>query len=272
MSGFEIIPATGTILDRIAADRKKRVDEAKASVTEAELRVQCEKREVARDVIARLLAWPGDQRAIIAEVKRRSPSKGDLAPGLDAGKLAASYERAGALGISCLVEPDHFGGSLDDLRAVRAAAKIPILYKDFVVDPYQLWEARANGADMVLLIVALLGENTGNYLKAAHEIGLTCLVEVHDGPELEIALATGARLIGVNNRNLKTMVVELANSEKMLPRFPAGVFGVGESGIKTPADMDRLTDAGARAFLIGESLVTAADPEAELRMFVEKNL
>lgn len=272
MSGFKIIPATGTILDRIAADRKKRVDEAKASVAEATLRVHCEKLEPARDVVGRLRDWLGDKRAIIAEVKRRSPSKGDLAPGLDAGKLAASYERAGALAISCLVEPDHFGGSLEDLRAVRAAATIPVLYKDFVVDPYQLWEARANGADMVLLIVALLGENAGNYLKAAHDIGLTCLVEVHEGPELEIALATGARLIGVNNRNLKTMEVDLANSEKMLPRFPAGVFGVGESGIKTPGDMDRLADAGARAFLIGESLVTASDPETELKTFVEKSL
>ena len=130
MSGFEIIPSTGTILDRIAADRTKRVDEAKASVLEAGLRERSAELPPARDILARLETWPEDRRAVIAEVKRRSPSKGDLAPGLDAGRLAASYERGGALAISCLIEPDHFGGSLGDLRAV--ADYLPTLVE---VDP-----------------------------------------------------------------------------------------------------------------------------------------
>ena len=167
-----------------------------------------------------------------------------------------------------LTEPDHFGGSLADLGAVRAAVDVPVLYKDFVVDPYQLWEARAHGADLVLLIAALLGEGTAEYVAAAREIGLEPLVEVHDGLELEIALRSGARFVGVNNRNLKTFHTDLAVSRELLPRIPAGIFGVAESGMRTAGDLDDLARAGAAAFLIGEALVTAEDPGAALTALV----
>ena len=217
---------------------------------------------------ARLKQWPAGQRAVVAEIKRRSPSKGPLRPDLAPADLARSYAAAGALAISVLTEPDHFGGSLADLDAVRAAVDIPVLYKDFVVDPYQLWEARAHGADLVLLIAALLGDGTAEYVAAAREIGLEPLVEVHDGLELEIALRSGARFVGVNNRNLKTFHTDLAVSRELLPRIPNGIFGVAESGMRTAGELDDLARAGAAAFLIGEALVTAEDPGAALAALV----
>jgi indole-3-glycerol phosphate synthase len=260
---------TPDILSVIAASRLARVEEARRSVSEEALRARAATLPPARDVLGRLAAWSPATRAVIAEVKRRSPSKGPLAPGLDAGKLAAAYERAGAFAVSCLTEPDHFGGSLSDLDAVRAAVDLPVLYKDFVADPYMVWEARAHGADLVLLIAALLGKKTRRYLELAREAGLTALVEVHDEPELDLALDAGANLIGVNNRSLKTFRVDLAVGEKLLRSLPPGVPGVAESGIRGTDDMDRLAAAGARAFLIGETFVTAADPGAELRKLAE---
>ncbi len=259
-----------TFLERIAADRRRRVEEARAREPLAALRERAARRPAALDPLARLDAWPAATRPVIAEVKRRSPSKGPLRPDLDPADLARCYEAAGALAISVLTEPDHFGGSVADLEAVRAAVRIPVLYKDFVLDPYQLWEARAAGADLALLIVALLGEETGRYVDLAAEAGLTPLVEVHDGPELDVALTSGACLVGVNNRNLKTFRVDLAASRELLPRLPAGVFGVAESGLKGPADLDDLAAHGARAFLVGEALVRDPDPGAALRRFVER--
>lgn len=213
-----------TFLDRIAADRRRRVEESRAAVPEVELHQRRTPGATTRPY-DRLQQWPAGQRAVIAEIKRCSPSKGPLRPDLAPADLARSYAAAGALAISVLTEPDHFGGSLADLDAVRAAVEIPVLYKDFVVDPYQLWEARAHGADLVLLIAALLGEATAEYVEAAQEIGLEPLVEVHDGPELEIALRSGARFVGVNNRNLKTFHTDLAVSRELLPRIPAGSSG-----------------------------------------------
>lgn len=258
-----------TFLDRIAADRRRRVAESRAAVPEAELRRR-HTPGAAIGAFARLQQWPATRRAIIAEIKRRSPSKGPLRPDLAPAELARSYAAAGALAISVLTEPDHFGGSLADLDAVRAAVDVPVLYKDFVVDPYQLWEARAHGADLVLLIAALLGEATAEYVVMARELGLEPLVEVHDGPELEIALGSGARLVGVNNRNLKTFHTDLAVSRELLPKLPAGCFGVAESGLRSAADLDDLGRFGARAFLIGETLVTAPEPGAALARLVER--
>jgi indole-3-glycerol phosphate synthase len=256
-----------TFLDRIAGDRRRRVEVSRGKVPEAELRARAGGK-AAEGPHDRLRAWGSERRAIIAEIKRRSPSKGPLRPDLAPADLARGYARAGALAISVLIEPDHFGGSLADLDAVRAAVDIPVLYKDFVVDPYQLWEAKAHGADVVLLIAALLGEETAMYVAAAREIGLEPLVEVHDGPELEISLASGARFVGVNNRNLKTFHTDLAVGRELLARIPEGIFGIAESGMRTAADLDDQAGAGAAAFLIGEALVTAEDPGAALGALV----
>ena len=255
----------GTILSEIAARRTAAVAEEKRAVPEAELRKAAKSRPPAADVPEALRRFPEDRFAVIAEFKRKSPSKGLLAPGLDAASVASAYERGGAFAVSCLVEPYFFGGSLADLDAVRGAVSIPVLYKDFVVDPYQIWQARAHGADLVLLIVGLLGTRLDEYLRAAREAGIEPLVEVHDALELEVALSAGARVVGVNNRDLRTFRTELEVSERLLPRLLPGTGGVAESGIHERRDLKRLAKAGAKAFLVGESLVTSPDPETALK-------
>jgi len=199
---------------------------------------------------------PAAGLALIAEVKRRSPSKGDIAPGLDAVAQASAYEAAGADAISVLTEPSRFGGSLDDLRAVAATVNLPVLRKDFIVDPFQLWEAEAAGAAAVLLIAAALSDaELKALLDECDACGLDALVEVHDEPELGRALAAGAPLIGINNRNLRTLSVDLSVTEQLAPRVPPGTIVVGESGVTSAADARRLAAAGAHALLVGEALV-----------------
>ncbi len=257
-----------SVLERIVEARRRRVDEARERVPLDFLWARCGRRP--RDVGARLEGWPRSRRAVIAEIKRRSPSRGDLRPGLDPAALARSYEAAGALAVSVLTEPDFFGGSLDDLRAVREAVDLPVLRKDFVVDPYQVWEAAAWGADMVLLIVALLGDRTREFVDLARYAGMEPLVEVHGEAELDTALASGSRLVGINNRDLLTFRVDLGVSRRLLARMPAGVTAVSESGLRTPGHLDALERLGARAFLIGEALVTAPDPAGALARLVER--
>ncbi len=259
-----------TFLDRVAADRRRRVAADRLRVPREALQAACAGPAPGPRALERLAAWPPARRAIIAEVKRRSPSRGPLRPDLDPKALGRAYEAAGAYAVSVLVEPDHFGGSLGDLEAVRGAVGIPVLYKDFVADPYQVWEARAAGADLVLLIAALLGGRTGEYVALAREAGLEPLVEVHDQEDLALAVASGARLVGINNRNLRTLRVDLAASRELLPRIPPGVLAVSESGLTGAAEMDELADLGARAFLVGEVLVTAPDPGAALAALVER--
>ena len=206
---------------------------------------------------------------VIAECKRRSPSKGVLTVEYDPGRIAAQYEEGGAAAISVLTEPTFFDGSLDDLIAVRARVKLPLLRKDFIVDAYQLFEARAAGADAVLLIVAALGQNALVALQAgAWDLGLAALVEVHDEEELQRACDAGARVIGVNNRNLRTLAVDVHASERLAARIPAGVTAVSESGLKTREELNRLAAAGYRAFLIGERFMTDPDPAAAIRGLV----
>jgi len=196
--------------------------------------------------------------ALIAEVKRRSPSKGDIAPSLDAVAQGEAYETAGADAVSVLTEPTRFGGSLDDLRAVAAAVDLPVLRKDFIVDRYQLWEAAAAGAAAVLLIAAALpGAALRKLLDASHECGLDALVEVHDGADLDHARAAGATLIGINNRSLRTLDVDLAATTQLAPAIGPSAFIVSESGIATPEDARRVAAAGAQALLVGETLVRA---------------
>jgi indole-3-glycerol phosphate synthase len=203
----------------------------------------------------------GDGLNIIAEFKRRSPSKGALREDLTASGVAQAYEAGGARALSVLTEEDFFGGHLGDLRQARAATRLPTLRKDFLVDPYQVWEAWIAGADAVLLIVAALGEkDLRKLLDTALEAGLDPLVEVHDERELDTALTCGARLVGVNNRDLQTLEVSLDTALRLAPHIPDDVVAVAESGISTGADVRRLRDAGYDAFLVGEHFMTAPDP------------
>jgi indole-3-glycerol phosphate synthase len=194
--------------------------------------------------------------ALIAEIKRRSPSKGDLAPDLDPVERAQAYEAAGAEAISVLTEPDRFGGSLDDLRAVVAAVHVPVLRKDFIIDPYQIWEAADAGAAAVLLIAAALPSGSlGALLDECHDCGLDALVEVHDADDLERAYSVGATMMGVNNRDLRTLEVDLSVSEDLGALIGACVLFISESGIGAPSDARRVRAAGAQAILVGEALV-----------------
>jgi indole-3-glycerol phosphate synthase len=208
----------------------------------------------------------GAGSSVIAEVKRRSPSKGDLAAITDPAALAVEYAAGGAAAISVLTEERRFGGSLGDLDVVRSAVDVPVLRKDFVVDPYQLLESRAHGADLVLLIVAALpGDLLDRLHDHAQELGLTPLVEVHDEPETERAVRLGAALIGVNARNLKTLEVDVATFGKLAPLVPDDVVRVAESGVTSPDDVARFVGEGADVVLVGEALVRDGDPEAAVR-------
>ena len=207
-----------------------------------------------------------DRVNLIAECKRRSPSKGVLAADYDPSHIAEEYERGGAAAISVLTEPTFFDGALEHLVAVRARVALPLLRKDFIVDHYQLFEARAAGADAVLLIVAALEQPQLVALQArAWDLGLATLVEVHDEAELARAIDCGARVIGVNNRNLRTLTVDVEASERLALRIPQRVIAVSESGLKTRAELDRLATLGYRAFLIGERFMTDPDPARAIR-------
>lgn len=252
-----------SVLDDIVAGVREDLHRRRTEVSEADLRARLLEMPPPRDPLP---AFRATGCSVIAEVKRRSPSKGDLADIPDPAALAAAYARGGAAAISVLTEERRFGGSLDDLRAVRAAVDVPLLRKDFVVENYQLLEARAAGADLVLLIVAALSDEALRTLyDHARELGLTPLVEVHDEPEAERALAVGPSLIGINARNLKTLDVDPATFGKVAPLLPAGVVRVAESGISRPDDVRRVAAEGADVVLVGEALVRDGDPEAAVR-------
>ena len=211
-------------------------------------------------------AFAGPEISIIAEVKRSSPSKGALAAIEDPGALASRYEESGANVISVLTERRRFGGSLDDLDAVRARVEIPILRKDFMVDEYQFLEARAHGADLVLLIVAALSKNQlDDYYQLAKELGMSSLIEVHTHDELERALEISPEIIGVNSRNLKTLDVDLAAFAQLIPRIPTSMVRVAESGISNRSDVEFAQEHGATAILVGEALVRSSDTELAMR-------
>jgi indole-3-glycerol phosphate synthase len=206
---------------------------------------------------------------VIAECKRRSPSRGVLRADYDPVALATGYERAGAAALSVLTEPTFFDGALAHLAAIRSAVTLPLLRKDFVVDSYQLAEARANGADAVLLIVAALDDaQLAQLHREAHDLGLAALVEVHDADEVDRALQAGAEIVGVNNRNLRTLEVDVAASELAAARIPRDVVAVSESGLKSREDLARMRALGYRAFLIGERFMTARDPGEALSQLV----
>src|SRR5690606_30505096 len=219
-----------------------------------------------RDALAALRA-PGV--TVIAEVKRSSPSKGALAAIADPAALARDYEAGGAKVISVLTERRRFGGSLDDLAAVRAAVDVPVLRKDFIVTSYQLWEARAYGADLALLIVAALEQPAlVSLVERAESIGLLPLVEVHDVDEVARAVDAGAKVIGVNARDLRTLEVDLGVFARVAPAIPEGIVRIAESGVKSPQDLLAYAADGADAVLVGEALVTQADPAAAVQDLV----
>jgi indole-3-glycerol phosphate synthase len=208
-------------------------------------------------------ALSGDRVAVIAEVKRRSPSKGWINAEISAPRQAVAYEGGGAAAISVLTEPKHFGGSTDDLRAVRGAVRIPVLKKDFHVDPVQLLEARAVGASAALLIArALSPDDLVCMLEAARGMGLETLVEIRDAGELRRALDAGASVIGINNRNLETLVIDPETSVRLLAAVPAGVIAIAESGVNGRGDVERYALAGADAVLVGSVISAAPDPRA----------
>ncbi len=206
---------------------------------------------------------------VIAEFKRRSPSKGALREDLHPVRVAQGYEVAGAAALSVLTEEEFFGGCLDDLQQSRAATLLPALRKDFVVDPYQVWESWIAGADAVLLIVAALADDElRQLLDVAHEAGLAVLVEVHDDAELLRALRADARLVGVNNRDLRSLRVDVSTSLRLAPQIPDDVIAVSESGLRNGDDVRRLRDAGFDAFLVGEHLMTSPDPGDALERLI----
>jgi indole-3-glycerol phosphate synthase len=250
-----------SILDDIyAAKRAELAEQRRALPLEAVTRAALATRQP-RDFVGALAKA---RLAIIAEIKRASPSKGDILPGLDPVPVAREYVESGAAAISVLTDR-HFKGSLEDLRAVRKAVDIPLLRKDFMFDAYQVHEARAAGADCILLIAAMLQESEVRDLAAlASELGLATLVEVHNADEFRLAERIGARLIGINNRDLHTFVTDIAVSERLLADYRGDALVVSESGINTPGDVRRLHAAGARAFLVGESLLRGGKPRARL--------
>ena len=256
---------TADLLATIVAATRHSVDARKSRETIDMLRERAGARGGAPGRFHAALAR-ADEVNVIAECKRRSPSRGVLRQTYDPVAIATSYAAAGAAAISVLTESTFFDGSLDHLAAVRSAVETPLLRKDFIVDEYQLLEAKAAGADAVLLIVAALtpGELTALH-RSADALGLDVLVEVHDADELAAAVDAGSRIIGVNNRNLRTLEVNLRASDEVIERMPGGVIGVSESGLRSAEDLLRLRARGYGAFLIGERFMTADDPGVALK-------
>ena len=257
--------STTTILDRILERKREEIAAARQITSLETLRDRARSAPPVRDFRSALAT---DGVWVIAEIKRASPSAGAFAPDLDAADLARAYEAGSASTISILTDADFFQGSPDDLKSARDATALPVLRKDFILDPYQVYESRHMGADAILLIVAAL-DGLSELLGLARDLGLHCLVEVHNEAEIERAVAAGANIIGVNNRDLRTFKTDIAVTERIRPHLPEGALLVSESGIKTAADVRRLTRAGVDAILVGESLVRSPDPGSALKKLIE---
>jgi indole-3-glycerol phosphate synthase len=253
----------GTVLDRIVEARRAAIAHRKKSVPETALRFGVKHAKPVRDFAA---ALGRDSLNVIAELKKASPSRGLIRADFDPVALAKSLEGAGAAAISVLTEEEFFQGDLKNMRDARAAIELPVLRKDFIVDPWQVWEARATNADSFLLIVAALGDELlAELLALGRELGMEALVEVHTREELTRALAAGARIMGVNNRDLRTLEVRMETSYELIEGIPEECIAVCESGLRTHEDLTRLRAAGFDAFLIGEHLMAQPDPAAALR-------
>jgi indole-3-glycerol phosphate synthase len=253
------------ILDRIVSQNLEALEHKKRRLPMAELQRLASEQPPALDLAS---ALRGDGIKLIVEVKKASPSRGVIRPDFDPVEIARIYAGNGAAAISVLTETLHFQGSLDHLKDIRKALpdKLPLLRKDFIVDPYQIYESRAYGADSLLLIVAILEtEKLRELLGISHELNMSCLVEVHNEAEVEIALKSQARIIGINNRDLNTFNVDLATTERLRPLIPPDRIVVSESGIKERTDIEKLSRLGIDAVLIGESLMSAPDIAARMR-------
>jgi indole-3-glycerol phosphate synthase len=256
-----------TILDDILTGVRDDLGQRQSATPLAELRARAADMPPTRDPMP---AFRSPEVSIIAEVKRKSPSKGELADIPDPAFLAGQYATGGASAISVLTERRRFGGSLADLSAVRASVDVPVLRKDFIVDPYQLWEARAYGADLALLmVVSLDGGQLADLLGLCTQLGLTPLVEAHTADEVQRALDAGAQLLGVNARDLTTLHVDRSVFGKLAPDIPEGVVRVAESGVTGPEDVAEYRARGADVVLVGEALVRSGDPRSAVRRFIE---
>jgi indole-3-glycerol phosphate synthase len=251
-------------LDKIIAEKLKEVERRQRAFPLPKLRVAIMERPAPLDLAA---AISGDSLCLIAEVKRASPSRGAIRADLDPVKLASSYAKGGAAAISVLTESRYFGGSREDLESIkRALPYIPILRKDFILKPYQVFESCAWGADAILLIVAILDDNElEELLSLSHALGMQCLVEVHNRDELKRALACNARIIGINNRDLDTMTVDINVTGQLRPPIPRGRIVVSESGIRGRDEVQKLKEWKVNAMLVGETLVTADDVVAKIK-------
>lgn len=260
----------GNILEKIAATKRMEVEAMKRLIPAEALREHAG--NVARTALSMRDSILGQETAVIAEHKRRSPSKGEIFPMSEAGEIASSYAANGAAAMSVLTDTPYFGGSTADLAVARMSAPaLPLLRKEFIVDEYQLYQARIYGADAVLLIVAMTGdEDTRRLNDVAHEIGLQTLVEIHT-PEEAAFVPADADMAGINNRDLASFSTDISNSARLIDRLPSGIVKIAESGIRTPDDVRRLKSVGFDGFLIGEAFMSSSDPGATLREFIEYN-
>ena len=254
------------ILDEIVKLKKEGLARSKLSVSVSELEALSSRKPPPRDFAS---ALQGDGVKLIAEIKRASPSRGQIRPDLDAVELAQTYAQNGAAAISVLTEERYFQGALDELSAISEelqGGEIPLLRKDFIFDPYQVHESRASGADALLLIVAILSsEQLTELLWLSHNLGMQCLVEVHNEAEVESALISGAHIIGINNRDLKTFTIDLTTTKRLRPMVPPDRIVVSESGIENRGDVQMLREWGVDAILVGEALVAAGDVARKMR-------
>lgn len=255
------------MLEKIVADKKEELKGRKKAVPVSELKAQIAQRARTLDFTA---ALKRDDVSLIAEVKKASPSRGVLCPDFDPVLLARTYADNGAAAISVLTESKYFQGNLDHLAEIRKKVEIPLLRKDFIFDPYQVYESLAYGADALLLIVAILKQKQlEELLTLSHELGLSCLVEVHNEGEVEKALRSGAQIIGINNRDLKTLSVDIGTTQRLRSMIPEGKIVVSESGISSRNDIDSLKKWGVNAALVGEALLTADDIAVKMRELMQ---
>lgn len=253
-----------SVLEQIVASTRKRLDFDGSDLSL--LRQQATDTRTNRSARAFSAALRGkDGTAIIAEIKAASPSGGEILRNPDVSRIAAGYSRAGAAAISVVTERDHFNGNPAWIEVARRSSSLPVLMKEFVIDERQIFRGAADGADAVLLLVSILDQTQiGSFLSLIESLGMDALVEIHDDEELEMALAAGASLIGINNRNLKDFSVSLSTGERLVSRIPERVLRIAESGIRSRADIERLTRAGFDGFLVGTSLLSSGDPERAL--------
>ncbi len=258
-------------LQKAASRKRQEVKEAEDRVSYNSLKRKAEDRRDRRSLAGRLEQAGPEDINIIAEIKRASPSKGDIRADLDPCRLASAYERGGACAVSVLTEKNWFKGSLSDLQAAKKAAALPVLRKDFIVDPYQVYESAAAGADAVLLIAAVLSlEEIRDFIGICRSLEIDVLLEIHGREDIEKAKSSGARLIGINNRNLRTLETDISTAVKAAGSLGLGQIPVAASGIRTRKDVEEICTAGIRNFLVGEHLVRAENPESFLRSLLGK--